>query len=335
MTNFYRRLFGTTDKSISKTVEVVENNKAEASHPILPGSSDRFELLKTGTFRFVAVDVETANSNNYSICQIGLAMVSVTGEIHTASFLVDPEERFDDFNVQLHGIDEEAVCRAPIFEVVLRSMRPFLERHTLIQHSSFDKRAFDAACKGNGIPNLRTNWLDSVIIARTAWPELKGNGGHGLASLKTFLNLDFDHHDAEEDARAAAEVVLLAETHSGEKFTALARTAKQRNQNYPVSVAVGGNQSGPLYGHVACFTGQLSLSRPEAATIAAGAGIAVKAGMSRKVTLTVVGEQDLATLVGHTKSSKHRRAEELISEGFDIRIIGELEFLELVGKMPP
>ena len=57
--------------------------------------------------------------------------------------------------------------------------------------------------------------------------------------------------------------------------------------------------------------------------------------MSRKVTLTVVGEQDLATLVGHTKSSKHRRAEELISEGFDIRIIGELEFLELVGKMPP
>ena len=38
-----------------------------------------------------------------------------------------------------------------------------------------------------------------------------GNGGHGLASLKQHLGLVFDHHDAGEDARAAAEVVLRAE----------------------------------------------------------------------------------------------------------------------------
>ncbi len=329
MTDFFRRLFGTTDKAINVALE-----KHEPLTRIPGGPRRELELLKAGTFRFVAVDVETANSNNHSICQIGLAMVAGTGDIHTASFLVNPKERFDDFNVQLHGVDEKAVGRAQTFEVVLQTLRPFLERHTLIQHSSFDKRAFDAACKSSGIPNLRSNWLDSVIIARTAWPELKGNGGHGLANLKAFLNLEFNHHDAEEDARAAAEVVLLAEAQSGEKFPELARTAKQRNQRFSVSVAVEGNQSGPLYGHVACFTGQLSLSRSEAATIAAGAGITVKAGMSKKVTLTVVGEQDLATLVGHTKSSKHRRAEELISEGFDIRIIGELEFLELVGQMP-
>ena len=334
MTNFFRRLFGATDKTANVISEIAENKKPEPLTRISDGPRREFELLKTCTFRFVAVDVETANSNNHSICQIGLAMVADTGNIHTASFFVNPVERFDDFNVQLHGINNNAVCHAPIFEVVLRSLRPFLERHTLIQHSSFDKRAFDAACKVNGIPNLRTNWLDSVIVARTAWPELKGNGGHGLANLKTHLNLEFNHHNAEEDARAAAEIVLLAEARSGESFPELAKTAKQRNQSYPVSVAVEGNQSGPLYGHVACFTGQLSLSRTEAATIAAGAGITVKAGMSKKVTLTVVGEQDLASLAGHAKSSKHRRAEELINEGSDIRIIGELEFLELVGKKP-
>ncbi|WP_299083219.1 exonuclease domain-containing protein [uncultured Ruegeria sp.] len=334
MTNFFHRIFGVADKNINITSETTENRKPEPLIRISGEPDRKFELLKTGTFRFVAVDVETANSNNHSICQVGLAMVSDTGEIHTVSFLVNPEEGFDDFNVRLHGINDNAVCHAPIFEVMLRSLRPFLERHTLIQHSGFDKRAFDAACKTKGIPSLRTKWLDSVIIARTAWPELKGNGGHGLASLKAFLDLDFDHHDAEEDARAAAEVVLLAESQSGEKFPELAKTAKQRNQNFPASVAVEGNQSGPLYGHVACFTGQLSLSRTEAAKIAAGAGITVKAGMSKKVTLTVVGEQDLATLVGHTKSSKHRRAEELINEGYKIRIIGELEFLELVGKLP-
>lgn len=56
------------------------------------------------------------------------------------------------------------------------------------------------------------NWRDSVTAARSAWPELKGNGVHGLASLKAYLGLRFEHHDAGEDARAAAEVVLLAES---------------------------------------------------------------------------------------------------------------------------
>lgn len=43
------------------------------------------------------------------------------------------------------------------------------------------------------------------------WPELKGNGGGGLESLKTHMGLSFDHHDAGEDARAAVEVIFLAE----------------------------------------------------------------------------------------------------------------------------
>lgn len=156
MTNFFRRLFGTTDKTLNAALEIAENKKPEPMPRIAGGPRRELELLKMDTFRFVAVDVETANSNNHSICQIGLAMVSETGQIHTSSFLVNPEERFDDFNVQLHGIDEMAVCRAQTFEVVLQTLRPFLERHTLIQHSSFDKRAFDAACKLSGIPNLRT-----------------------------------------------------------------------------------------------------------------------------------------------------------------------------------
>ena len=53
--------------------------------------------------------------------------------------------------------------------------------------------------------------MNSVTIARKAWPEWLGNGGHGLGHLKKALSLNFTHHDAGEDARAAAQVVLLAE----------------------------------------------------------------------------------------------------------------------------
>jgi hypothetical protein len=81
------------------------------------------------------------------------------------------------------------------------------------QHSGFDRSAIAAACNKTGQSEPAWDWKDSVQVARKAWPELKGNGGHGLGSLKSFLGLIFEHHDAGEDARAAAEVVLRAEGH--------------------------------------------------------------------------------------------------------------------------
>ena len=279
------------------------------------------------TYRFLAIDVETANNSKGSICQIGIAMVPRDGQIRTVGILVDPEQAFDAFNTKLHGIDQRKVRGAYTFEAVLEALRPFLEQHILIQHSNFDKQAFDGACSRYGIPQLSSNWIDSVRIARNAWPELKGNGGHGLASLKEHLGLIFEHHDAEEDARAAAQVTILAEKKTGKSFTTL---AESKRNTYQPSIAIEGNQNGPLFGHVACFTGQLKLSRVEASTFAAGAGITVKLGMSKKITLLIVGDQDMSALAGHEKSSKHRKAEELILKGCKIRIMGETEFMKII-----
>jgi DNA polymerase-3 subunit epsilon len=47
-----------------------------------------------------------------------------------------------------------------------------------------------------------------------------------------------------------------------------------------------------------------------------------------------VGAQDLRRTLGRDKSSKHRKVEKLISDGCDIAIIGEEDFLELVGERP-
>lgn len=51
----------------------------------------------------------------------------------------------------------------------------------------------------------------------------------------------------------------------------------------------------------------------------------------KKVTILVVGDQDLSSLAGHDKSSKHRRAEELQAEGHAIRIVGETEFYAMIN----
>lgn len=177
--------------------------------------SDSNLVVPVGPFRFVALDVETANSDPASICQIGIACVGHDGAIDVFSTLVDPAQRFSGFNVQLHGIGPDRVVGAPRFLHVLPLIAPLLKAHLIIQHSTFDSRAMGGACRAGGLADPDWRWANSVTIARRAWPEFRGNGGHGLGHLKKALTLDFAHHDAGEDAKAAAMVVLKAEAQTG------------------------------------------------------------------------------------------------------------------------
>lgn len=164
----------------------------------------------SGPFRFFALDVETANHDRASICQIGVACIRPDNSVETWVTYVDPQVDHWAFT-WLHGIDARTVRDAPRFDDVLKMLAGALRGHVVYQHSGFDRSAVRAACQANGHPEPDWDWKDSVQVARRAWPELKGNGGHGLASLKKYFGLTFEHHDAGEDARAAAEVVLLAE----------------------------------------------------------------------------------------------------------------------------
>ena len=51
---------------------------------------------------FVAIDVETANADMASICQIGLAKFKDGKLVEEWSSLVDPEDYFDFINVDIH-----------------------------------------------------------------------------------------------------------------------------------------------------------------------------------------------------------------------------------------
>lgn len=103
------------------------------------------------------------------------------------------------------------VAGAPAFDQLLPVLEQTLEGPTVYQHSGFDRSAIRASCAAVNRSEPNWDWQNSVTVAHRAWPELKGNGGLGLTSLKIYLGLLFVHHDAGEDARAAAEDVLLAE----------------------------------------------------------------------------------------------------------------------------
>ena len=275
---------------------------------------------------FVAVDVETANADLSSICQI--AVVDFEGGAVAGSWqsLVDPEDFFDPRNTAIHGINEAAVRGAPTIPLLAAELRSRLAGALVASHTPFDRVAIFRALEKHRVQFIESRWLDTARVVRRAWPQFARNG-YGLDNVARHFGIIFQHHVAEEDARVAGEILLRAVAETGVGIESWLHRSTE-----PVggSIAREGSEDGPLYGETMVFTGALSVPRREAAAMAAAIGCAVSEGVNRGTTILVVGDQDIRRLAGHDKSSKQRKAEQLIQSGQEIRILIESDFRRLV-----
>jgi DNA polymerase-3 subunit epsilon len=282
--------------------------------------------------QFVAIDVETANADIGSICQIGLARF-VDGQLtEDWSTLVDPEDYFDDVNISIHGIEARMVRGQPKLPEISERLRNMLENTVSVCHTHFDRIALSRAYSKYNLDPISTTWLDSARVVRRTWKDLAWSG-YGLANVCSRIGYQFQHHDALEDAKAAGFVLLAALRESQQDIEHWHRRVNQPinpNSSSTGRVERDGNPEGDLYGEVLVFTGALELPRSEAADLAASIGCQVAPGVTKKTSILVVGDQDITKLAGHEKSSKHRKAEQLVEEGYRIRIVRESDFKTLV-----
>ncbi len=280
--------------------------------------------------RFAAIDVETANPNMASICQVGIAVFENDKLDTEWQSLVDPEDYFDDFNSSIHGIEAHHVENAPTFSAIAAELFEILENQPVIAHTHFDRTAISQTCRKNGINSPHLQWLDSARVARRAWPQFAVKG-YGLANICRHIGYTFQHHDALEDAKAAGQVMLAAiretQVSLDDWFRRVSQPLSQENSG-PIIRA--GNPDGDLYGEVLVFTGALEIPRRDAAEMASKVGCTVASGVTKKTTLLVVGDQDVTRLAGHNKSTKHRKAEQLMASGSEIRILRESDFKQIV-----
>lgn len=284
---------------------------------------------------FIALDVETANADMASICQIGIAKYIDGKLVEEWSSLIDPEDYFDYININVHGITTEDVAGYPTFPEITDELSGFMNNEVSVCHTHFDRVSIGQALTKYGLKEFNTTWLDSARVARRTWPEFS-RSGYGLHNVCNFLGYKFKHHDALEDAKAAGHILLAA---SKESELGIEDWLKRINQPIdPTNISTGatikrkGNPEGSLYGGVIVFTGALEIPRRDAANMASKIGCQVGAGVTKKTTILVVGDQDVSKLAGHEKSSKHRKAEQLISKGTPIRILRETDFKEMVSS---
>lgn len=284
---------------------------------------------------FVAIDVETANADMASICQIGLAKFKDGILIDEWSSLVDPEDFFDFINIDIHGISGDDVAGAPKFPEVFQNLENFLSGSISVSHTHFDRVSVGRAINKYSLNPIETTWLDSARVARRAWEECSWRG-YGLANVCRIIGYEFKHHDALEDAKASGQILIAAIEKSGldldSWFKRVSQPIDPANSSSGAEIKRDGNPEGELYGEILVFTGALEIPRCEAADLAASIGCTVGLGVTKKTTLLVVGDQDVTKLSGKSKSAKHLKAEGLIAKGHKIRIIKESDFKELVNQ---
>ena len=156
--------------------------------------------------RFVVFDVETPNRMNDRMSAIGITIVdngAITDEFYS---LINPETYFDDFNVRLTGIDEESVSGSPIFPELWQQIAPMMESGLLVAHNAvFDMGVLKKCLSHYGISwREKADYLCTVQIGRRFLPSIK----HNLNVLCEYYGIPLDHHQADSDSRACAQILL-------------------------------------------------------------------------------------------------------------------------------
>ncbi|MBQ6214632.1 MAG: 3'-5' exonuclease [Oscillospiraceae bacterium] len=156
--------------------------------------------------RFIVFDVETPNHWNNRMSAIGITVIEdgiITDNFYS---LVDPEQPFDWFNIKLTGINEESVFDAPAFPQLWEKIEPIMSSGILVAHNaSFDMNVLRSCLSAYEIewkPFVRG--ICTVVMGRSLLPGIS----HKLNDMCDYYGICLNHHQADSDSRACAEILL-------------------------------------------------------------------------------------------------------------------------------
>ena len=157
-------------------------------------------------YRYIAFDVETPNRYNNRMSAIGISVIE-DGEIKEEFFsYVNPECHFDYFNKQLTGIDEKTVASAPTFPELWEKIEPVMSSGILVAHyATFDLGVLKKCLQDYGICWKPTaKYCCTVQIGKRVVPGIS----HKLNVLCDYFGIGLEHHKADSDSHACAEILL-------------------------------------------------------------------------------------------------------------------------------
>ena len=158
--------------------------------------------------RYAVFDVETPNYANNRMSAVGIVVMEDDRIVTRFSSLINPEARFDPFNVALTGITPEMVADAPTFGQLWPEIKPLFEDAILVAHNAqFDMAVLSKCLRAYGIFwKEQTSYICTCKMSRGCLPFLEN---HKLNTLCDYYGLALDHHRADSDALACAQILRL------------------------------------------------------------------------------------------------------------------------------
>lgn len=287
---------------------------------------------------FIVLDIETTGLSPAYDEIIEVAALKIKGDVIVDSYssLVNPNCEIPYEVEELTGITQEMVDNAPTFSNIANDFFAFIGNYEILGHNvSFDINFLYDNFEKAGLL-LKNNFIDTMRISRKLHSEQQH---HRLKDLIKFYNIQMDKlHRALADCKATFEVYQNLKHEICNTYTdckAFADLFNKNAKNFDLtklkSTVTDFDETHPLFGKVCVFTGTLDkMIRKDAAQLVVNYGGFAGNSVTTKTNFLILGNYDYCKSIKGGKSSKHKKAESLKQQGYDIEIIPEDVFYDMI-----
>jgi len=160
---------------------------------------------------FVAIDFETATGYRNSACSVGIVSIKagkIVDEYHC--LIQPPENEYWDRFIDIHGIQPEDTEDAPNFAAVWGEIAERLKGKVIVAHNAgFDRSVLFGTAEHYGIDGAMLCPPETWFCTMRHFAN-EGYPNKGLAYCCEVHSIELNHHDVLSDARACAQLALLA-----------------------------------------------------------------------------------------------------------------------------
>lgn len=311
------------------------------------------DLFETGTNRpnkgknliefpdsYVLLDTETTGLDPEYDRIIEFAAIKVRNNEIVDKFqtLIKPPYKIDSFITELTGITNEMLESAPALEEIFSKIEEFIKDEIIIAHNAnFDINfLYESSLRldKNGITN---NFVDTMRLSRRIFPEEKH---HRLCDLIERFSIGSNvEHRALSDVLQTNACYQYLKNYILENNIDIVSLYPKKKHYFKATELCSEieieniNQDSSIYGKGFVFTGVLNkMTRKDAMHIVLNMGGFCFDSVTKKTNFLVLGNNDYCSTIKDGKSSKHKKAEQLILKGQDIQIISENIFYDMINE---
>jgi len=247
----------------------------------------------------------------------------------------------DEFITKLTGITNEMLAGAPKSEEVLPLFDTFLGNTVIVGYNvNFDVNFLYDAFEQYLHKTLNNDFIDVMRIARRLHPEL---AHHRLTDMVDFFGVTNENaHRALSDCYATETCYERLKFEAENKYGSLSDFCNaflRSRVKYVKAENIVGDPSkidpdNALYGKNIVFTGTLEkMTRAQAMQVVADLGGINQNNVTKKTNYLILGNNDYCTTIKDGKSNKQKKAEDYQLKGFDIKVLSENVFYEMIGEI--